>query len=191
MGDIIGGAIGGIGSLLGGKKGQSDALKGFSYLTGKNGVGPYVKNGRTANQDALDALTNPNSTAFKNYLSSTGYNFQKQQGMSAITGSAAARGLLNSGGTAKALAAFGTNLANTNFNNYLSNLGDISKEGLTAAGEIGQAGTAGGAAAGAAAQSGTSSGFGQLGSAAGGAYNYFNSNAGNIFSNPAVYNTIL
>jgi hypothetical protein len=173
MGDIIGGVIGGIGSLAGGKKAKNTALTGYRYLTGKNGVQSYVDTGKAANTGAYDALTNPNSTAFKNYLSSTGFNFQKQQGVNAITGSAAARGLLNSGSTAKAVAKYGNDFASTGFDNYLSHLSDLSKEGLTAAGEIGQAGTQGGATAANAQQSGTSSGFGQLGSAAGDIFNYF------------------
>ena len=174
MGDIIGGVLGGVGSLVGGKKGKNSALTGYKYLTGKNGVQSYVNNGRNANTDQYSALTNPNSTAFKNYLSSSGYNFQKQQGVNAITGSAAARGLLGSGATAKAITGYGNNLASTNFSNYLSQLGDVGKQGLDAAGLVGSAGTTGGAAAANAAQSGTSSGFGQLGSAAGDLFNFFN-----------------
>lgn len=70
--------------------------------------------------------------AFNNYLGSTGYQFQLGQGQDAIASSAAAKGLLNSGATAKALSKFGQNLASTTFNNYLSQLGGINTSGQNA-----------------------------------------------------------
>jgi hypothetical protein len=87
-------------------------------------------------------------TVSHNYLNSTGYNFQREQGTGAITGSAAARGVLNSGATAKALMKYGNDLASTSFNNYLTQVNNLGAQGLTAAGQIGQAGTEGGKAAG-------------------------------------------
>ena len=109
--------------------------------------------------------------AFNNYLNSTGYNFMLGQGQQALTGSAAARGLLNSGATAKALTNYGQNLGSQYFNNYLnqlgasqsqsatnaqqylSNLSGLGNQGLQAGQMIGQAGTTGGANAGSATQS--------------------------------------
>jgi hypothetical protein len=192
VGDIIGGIIGGVGSLLGGSK-QSKAdsqasqqsLTGFNYLTGQNGVQSYVNSGNQANSTASALLTGgPNSaaanSAYNNYLNSTGYNFQLQQGQQAITGSAAARGLLGSGGTAKALTQFGQGLAGNYFNNYLAQLGGVSNQGLQASGQIGSAGTFGGGnaagytQAGGAAQASTiTGGLGGLSAAIGGATNYF------------------
>ena len=178
MGGIIGGVIGGIGSIFGGKSAASEALTGYKYLTGKNGVQPIVDQGKAANAN-ISALLNggPNSAAasaaYGNYLNSTGYNFQLKQGTAALTGSAAARGILNSGATAKALTGYGQDLAKTSFNNYLNQEDVLSKNALTASGQIGQAGTQGGQAAAQATQSGVSSGANQLGSAAGGLYNFF------------------
>lgn len=150
MGDIIGGLIGGVGSLMGGNKAKQQDLTGFNYLKGANAGA--VANGQTANNAQTALLTGSGtpqqSQAFGNYLNSTGYNFQKQQGEQAITGSAASRGLLNSGGTAKALTAYGTNMANTSFNNYLGQLQGVAGQGQTAAGQVGAAGTQGGQAAG-------------------------------------------
>lgn len=147
MGDILGGLIGGIGSLIGGSQASNAALTGFHYLTGKNGIGSYVANGRNANTDAYGALTSEDSPGFKNYLKSTGYNFALDQGSRAITGSAAARGLLNSGSTAKALTQYGQDTASKYFNDYLGQLGSVADRGLTASGQIGSAGTQGGATA--------------------------------------------
>ncbi len=148
MGDIISGVIGGVGSLAGGKKARQAANQGFNY--DKNTLGPgYTAPGATANEN-VGALLNggPNSAAsraaYGNYLSSTGYNFQLKQGTSAITGSSAARGLLNSGATAKALTEYGQNLASTSFNNYLTQEGSVADRGLQAGVATGQAGTKGG-----------------------------------------------
>lgn len=170
MGNIIGGFIGGVGSLLGGSSAKKNDLTGFNYLTGKSGVGGVVNNGAAANSAESSLLTGAGTPqqkqAFGNYLDSTGYNFQKQQGTGAITGSAASRGLLNSGATGKALESFGTNLANTTFNNYLGQLSGLTGQGLTASGQIGQAGTTGGVNAGSDNGNGISNFFSSVGKVA-------------------------
>lgn len=181
MGEIIGGLIGGVGSLIGGNAGEGDALKGYNYLTSGGGAGAtqdFVHNGRMANDAqaqllGLSPITGATTNGFNNYLNSTGYKFQLGQGTGAITGSAAARGLLNSGGDAKALEQYGQGLAGQSFNNYLGQLGGLSGAGQTSLGQVAQAGTTGGGNAGNIAQSGMSSGFNQLGSAAGGLFNIF------------------
>jgi hypothetical protein len=166
MGAVIGGLIGGIGSLFGGntaeqadKKAAGQALTGYNYLTGPQGTGDYVASGKAANSAESELLgtapmTDQTRTGFSNYLNSTGYQFQLGQGTAAITGSAAARGILNSGATAKALTKYGQGLAGSSFNNYLDQLSGQAGRGLTAQGQIGQAGTAGGANAAQATQAG-------------------------------------
>lgn len=168
MGSLIGGVIGGIGSLIGGssssdasKQAQGLDLTGYNYLTGANGTSGTVNNGTAANTASANLLGlngtaggDASSPAFNNYLNSTGYDFQMDQGQRAITGSAAAKGLLNSGATGKALTTFGQNLGATTFNNYLGQLNTQSAQGITAAGQIGQAGSSGGTAAGTAAVNG-------------------------------------
>jgi hypothetical protein len=174
MGAILGSVISIGGSLLGGSQAASTALKGFNYLK-KNEQGT-VDQGNSANSDISALLTGgPNSpaakSAFTNYLNSSGYNFEKSQGTGAITGSAAARGLLQSGSTAKALASYGTDLASEKFGNYISQLDTLSKNGLTAAGDIGAAGTQGGGTA-AQAQAGASGAA--TGAASGAASQFYN-----------------
>lgn len=174
MGDIIGGIIGGVGSLMG----SQQALAGYNFLK-KSAIGKdYLPQGGAAESDISALLTGgPNSqaakSAYNNYLTSTGYQSQRDQGTAAISGSAAARGILNSGGTGKALTQYGQDLASTSFNNYLTQLGAVANRGLQAGQMIGQAGTQGGGNA----QTGTSSGFNQFGSAAGSLVNGFS----NIF----------
>lgn len=178
MGGIITGVIGGIGSLVGGNAAAKQALAGFNYLRGKQGVQPYVDTGKGANSN-VDALLNggPNSPAAKaayaNYLNSTGYNFQLKQGTNAITGSAAARGILNSGSTGKALTKYGQDLASTTFNNYLSQEGTLADRGLVAAKAIGEAGTQGGATAAQATAGGIAGATGAAQNVAGKLVNYF------------------
>lgn len=170
MGDIIGGIIGGIGSIFGGNSAAKQeqaaaktALTGYNYLSSNPLIKQAQTNGSTAlageantTGDINQLLTSPsqNNPAFQNYLNSTGYNFQLDQGSKAITSNAAAKGLLNSGATAKALTTYGQDLASTTFNNYLGQLGGLAglqgqqaNQGLGAAEAVGQAGTAGGAGA--------------------------------------------
>lgn len=173
MGDIIGGLIGAAGSLFGGSSASKQALTGYKYLTGKNGIQSYVNNGRNANTDAYGALTSQDSPGFKNYLNSTGYNFALDQGSRAITGSAAARGLLNSGSTAKALTQYGQNTAQKYFSDYLGQLGDVANRGLTASGQIGSAGTQGGATAAQATAGGIGAATGDLQGIVNPILNYF------------------
>jgi len=169
-------AIGAATSLFGGSKAQSadataakQALTGYNYLTSGAGA-PTITGAQSAGTAASGAQGDTQSTeaqllgtkpmtqgaqnGFNNYLNSTGYQFQKQQGEGAITGSAASRGILNSGSTAKALQTYGQNTASGAFNNYLNNLsglntqqGATAGQGITATGLAGSAGTAGGAGA--------------------------------------------
>lgn len=170
MGNIVGGLIGGAASLFGGQSAKSNDLTGYNYLTGPKGTQSYVNSGTAANTQSADLLglngaagSAQSGPAFQNYLSSTGYKFQRDQGTAATTGNAASRGILNSGSTGKALEAYGQNLASTSFDNYLSKLNGQSAQGLSAAGQIGEAGTSGGKAAGDAMQSGITKAGGALG----------------------------
>ena len=166
MGSIIGGVIGGIGSLFGGSSAKKNDLTGYNYLVANDGT--YVNSGTAANSAAaqltgIAPLQQGTSNAFNNYLNSTGYQFQMNQSNQALTGSAAARGILNSGSTGKALTAYDQGLASQSFNNYLGQLNTQGNQGLTATGQIGSAGTTGGTAAGAAMQSGITGAAGTLG----------------------------
>lgn len=166
LGAVAGPLIGAVGSLIGGHSASSAAgqaaqqsMTGYNYLTGKNGTQGYVDSGNNANNMQAQLLGAAplgagTSNAFNNYLNSAGYKFQLGQGIDAINGSQAARGILNSGSTAKALESFGQGLAGQTFNNYLDQLGNVSQSGLTAAGQIGAAGTGGGASAAQATQNG-------------------------------------
>jgi hypothetical protein len=79
--------------------------------------------------------------AFSNWRNSTGYQFGLDQGVNAITGNRAAKGILNSGGTAKAIDTFGQNYANTQYQNYLNPLQSLIQSGNQAGQVLGSAGT--------------------------------------------------
>jgi hypothetical protein len=185
MGGIIGGVIGAAGSYLGGQSAKSNDLTGYNYLSGQRpqlgaGAMGYAKRGDAANLAASELLgvtpiTDQTKNGFANYLNSTGYNFQREQGTAAITGSAAARGVLNSGATAKALTKYGNDLASTSFNNYLTQLSAQGSQGLTATGQIGTAGTEGGQAAGAAMAKGIGGAAGSIAGIVDPLKNYFGS----------------
>lgn len=185
MGAIIGGLIGAGGSLLGGQSAKSNDLTGYKYLTqggGSNFTNTASANGANASNaaagtqateasllDGTGASTGAN-TAFNNYLGSTGYNFQLDQGTRALTGSAAAKGILNSGSTAKALEGYGQNLGASYFNNYLGQLGNLNgqqtnsaTQGQNAVSAAAQAGTQGGVAAGTAMNQGIAGAAGVAG----------------------------
>lgn len=83
--------------------------------------------------------------AFDNYKNSTGFQTRLKTGSDAITGSAAARGLLNSGSTLKRLTQYGQELGSGEFSNYLGQLGTLSNQGLAAGQTIGSAGSQAGA----------------------------------------------
>ena len=97
----------------------------------------YQANGTAANAAqsqllGLTPITDSTQNGYNNYLNSTGYNFNLQQGTNAIASQGAASGLLNSGGTAKGLEAYGQNLGSQYFNNYLNQLGGVSAAGQQA-----------------------------------------------------------
>ena len=162
MGNLISAGIGIGSALLGVKKSKKQAAQtnaaiqasqqGFNYLKDSQLGTAYLPQGGAANtaQAALLGVGGDpakQQEAFKNFLGSTGYNFRLNQGAEAITNNAAASGLLNSGATLKALNDYGQNMASGEFQNYFSQLGNLSDRGLSAGGIIG------GAAQSAAAQS--------------------------------------
>lgn len=78
--------------------------------------------------------------AYNNYLTSTGYQSMMKGGQDAITGSAAAKGLLSSGATAKGLTTFGQNLGKQSFSDFLGQLTGLGQYGLNSANTLASAG---------------------------------------------------
>lgn len=155
MGDLIGGIVGGLGSVAGAviqsqaaDKAAAQALTGYNYAT--SGPGAAVTNsniaaGATGTAGALDtedteaqllglkAPTPGTNSAFDNYLNSTGYDFQLKSGTAGVNANAASKGLLNSGGTGKALVKYGQDLGSSYFNNYLNQVGALNTQNTNTA----------------------------------------------------------
>jgi hypothetical protein len=79
--------------------------------------------------DALEAFSN-----------STGMDFLRDQGVKALEGSQAGRGMLQSGATGQALMQFGQNLGKTHVMSFMDKLLEHSRLGLGAAGTLAGAG---------------------------------------------------
>lgn len=145
----------GISSILGlgrGKKATNLANQGFNYLKSNPLVQATQGAGLAGTQGLLGALglggdQAASDAAFQNFQNSTGFRSQLDEGQRAITGSAAARGELGSGGTLKRLNRFGQQLGQQSYQSFLAQLQGLSDRGLSAANSVGAAGTAGGTSA--------------------------------------------
>jgi hypothetical protein len=110
----------------------SSALQPFlqNFNTAQGGVTQLGNllglNGSAGSQSALQTLQN-----------TPGYQFQLQQGNNAINAAAAANGTLNSGNQLTALSNYNQGLANTTYNNYVSQLQPYLNQSNTAASGIG------------------------------------------------------
>lgn len=197
---VLGGLIGGIGSLFGGLFGKSAAEKAADiqaqaalkaaqiqqqefgqaldfqkgvYGTEQTNLNPYITAGQ-GNLKNLEAILPSLTTPYASFQAPSGvdmsndpgYQFRLQQGEEALQNSAAARGGLLSGGTAKAfedyaqnfaaneygnvynraLQSYGTNAQNyyTGQGNTFNRLNALAELGLSAAGTLGSEGTAAG-----------------------------------------------
>jgi hypothetical protein len=84
---------------------------------------------------------NAANAAFDRFRDSTGYQFRMDEGVDAIQGSRAARGILNSGASSKELMKYGQGLASQEFSNFLGQLGNVRDTGLESAYKTGGAGS--------------------------------------------------
>lgn len=133
-----------MGFLTGGSKSKSVSdNQAFGFL--KDIFSPVAQQGVSAGDvfgNALGLGDDPEgaSNAFKQFQDSIGFDWILGQGSKAITGNAAARGLMQSGATAKALTRYGQGLGQQYFQNWLSNVGSVADRGINAGQLIAQAG---------------------------------------------------
>jgi hypothetical protein len=127
--DLIGGAIGAGTSLVSGimqRNAAEDAAKQGNQIISSSAnqaqgyLAPYENGGQTGLNAEQKMVSNPSSFNMANFYSDPGYQFQLQQGNQAIQRSAAARGGLMSGGTAKGIAQYTTGLANQTYGDAYS-----------------------------------------------------------------------
>lgn len=126
-------------SIFGGSKSkQTSSNQAFGQI--KDWATPllgYAQQGATGISDFLGG----NTTGFDAYKRATGFDAAAEAGSRGITGNAAASGLLRSGGTAKALQAFGNQMQNQYADKYMDNLFNQANLGYNAAQILGGAGT--------------------------------------------------
>lgn len=141
MGGILKSVFGGSSS----KNKSSSGNNAFNFLM--DALGGNVSTGSNAIETIANLLgigsgegSGASDAAFNSYKNSTGFQNRLKTGSDAITGNAAAKGLLNSGSTLKGLDTFGQNLGSEEFNNYLKQVGGLASTGLNAAQIIGGAG---------------------------------------------------
>lgn len=134
---VVGNILGNNAQKKAAKQAAATVKEGRDYAINQSGLTDYAKAGIGAN-DRTSALLGLGGdkqaadAAFDNYLNSTGYRFQLDQGNKAVTGAAGAKGLLKSGATLKALQKQGQNTGATYFNNYLGQVGNVANRGLQA-----------------------------------------------------------
>lgn len=172
MGGLLGGLLGGLGGFLGGSatKSAADANRrqlskllnnGTAYIdqghdeaAGNLGaVGDLWKNytDQTGGLSGLNLLGDAlgvngaegNANATSAFQTSPGYDFQLNSGLDALSRSAAAQGRLSSGQTGLDTVGYASGLANSEYQNWLSNLSGYGGQqaGLYTTGTQGQAGS--------------------------------------------------
>lgn len=110
---------------------DANALQKYMYDTTRADQAPWRDIGGAA-IGQLKAFTTPGTDLTGWLKSQPGYQEGLDQGVNAITGSAATSGLLNSGGTLKALNRFGQDYANQNLTNIYNRLTNLAGMGQTA-----------------------------------------------------------
>lgn len=147
---LIAGAVGGanfLSGLAGGFMGKKNAKKAAAQLaalrqyqqqqmdTTLGTYDPYIQGGRSAydlyNQTALQG-------DMSNFFTSPDYQFRLGQGINALTGSASARGMLNSSQALKNINDYAQNTAGSAYQQYLNNLTNPINIGLGALGSQNQ-----------------------------------------------------
>jgi len=127
-----------MGAIFGGSKnsGRSenraygDLNQAFSPLFGQ----------ATSAANSLSQLLGGDATGFNAYKDATVFNAITEEGSRGITNNAAARGLLRSGASGKALANYGNEMQNQYSNNYMQQLLGLGGMGLNAGQLVGSAG---------------------------------------------------
>ena len=100
------------------------------------GVLPFAQSGG----NALQALLSGDTSGFDAFKKAIGFDAMAETGSRGITGNAAAKGLLRSGGTGRRLQQYGQELQNQTSGSYMDRLLGLSNLGLGAGGVLGGAG---------------------------------------------------
>lgn len=125
-------------ALFGGSSSKSESgNKAYDFLKSTYG-GAAGYTGQAG--DAVSKFLGGDTSGFDAYKRGTGFDFGLGEGLRGVTGTAAARGLLNSGSTAKALTRYGNDYSQQYADNYLGRLMGLGQLGLGAGGLIASGG---------------------------------------------------
>jgi hypothetical protein len=124
-------------ALFGGSKNSSNS-------TSKNLAYGDIKGATAAPMQAgfggITRLGNALSGGFDDYLDQSGFDFALGEGFKGITGAGAAKGLLRSGGTSKALATYADGMKRRAYDNYLNMEANLGQLGIGAGSLLSNAG---------------------------------------------------
>jgi hypothetical protein len=138
IGPIIGGVAGIAGSALQGSSAGAGAAAAQKIAEQQRAdLAPFRATGGLANTASANLLglngQDAQTSAFGNFRTDPGYQWQMDQGLRAVDAGAAAKGMLRSGATLKAEQTFGTGLADQSFNQYYNRLFSMAQLGENAA----------------------------------------------------------
>lgn len=122
--------------IFGGSKSSSKNVNN-DFIRGAFG-GAAGATGQSVN--SLQALLGGDASGFRSFTDAIDLSGQAEMGSRGITGNAAARGLLRSGGTGKALVGYEQQLENQAADSYMNRLLGVGQMGLGAGGLIAQTG---------------------------------------------------
>lgn len=125
---------------------ENNALQKYIYDQNSKNLGGFMDRGNEAggNINSLLGLGGDAAgaeKAYNQYLDSTGYKFQLQQGADAIDSNAASSHLLHSGANLKNLSNYGQQMGKNYFQQYLGNLQTQQGVGLSGANALAGVGT--------------------------------------------------
>jgi hypothetical protein len=126
-------------TVFGGKRSKQES-KNLAYENMQRDFGGLQTNATTG-ANALNSLLSGDSSGFEAFKNATGYDFMAERGSRGITSNMAAKGLLRSGVTGKALMNFGNQMNNQYVGSYMDRLGQQADTGFKAGNLISGAGT--------------------------------------------------
>jgi hypothetical protein len=142
LGSILGGIIGGVGSILGGNAQDRAAKRDLQfkkqvYNEGVERTQPWVDAGQSALAQYMQGFNGGGQQVLGNFYQSpeylATYNSLMDRAQQGVERRGAATGTLNSGRTAMALQDRAGDIGSMQINNYLGRLGGMSNTGLGAA----------------------------------------------------------
>lgn len=125
---------------------RAEALQREQYQQTRADLSPYRDSGSAANAQQTNLMgfggQDARNAAFAMYQTDPAYQWQRQQAIDAVQGSAAARGSLASGNTLRGISDRTQNVANLDYSNYWQRLAGMSERGQNAAAQTGSYGAA-------------------------------------------------